>query len=147
MNFIYNNKNIYIFIIISLYSIMISVKEFLITTIVMLILDSIYLNMFSNFFNDVVQKVQGSKLKMNIVGAALCYIFLVIGLNYFIISRRKPLLDAFILGIVIYGVYETTSYALLEKWSPLAVLIDTFWGGILFTLTTYISYALFKSTF
>ena len=79
-------------------------------------------------------------MKLNLVGAILCYVFLVFGLNYFIISRKKPLLDAFILGIVIYGVYETTTYALLENWSPLAVLIDTFWGGILFTLTTFIAY-------
>ena len=85
-------------------------------------------------------KVQGSKLKINLVGAILCYIFLVFGLNYFIISKKKPLIDAFILGIVIYGVYETTTYALFEKWSPLAVFLDTFWGGILFTLTTYFSY-------
>jgi uncharacterized membrane protein len=106
----------------------------------MLILDSIYLTAFSSFFNDLVMKVQGSKLKINLVGAILCYIFLVFGLIYFIISKKKPLIDAFILGIVIYGVYETTTYALFEKWSPLSVILDTFWGGILFTLTTYFSY-------
>ena len=106
----------------------------------MLILDSIYLTVFSNFFNDVVKNVQGSKIKFNIFGATLCYMFLVFGLNYFIISRKKPLLDAFILGIVVYGVYETTTYALFEKWSPLAVILDTFWGGILFALTTFIAY-------
>jgi uncharacterized membrane protein len=86
--------------------------------------------------------VQGSKLTINLLGATLCYMFLVFGLNYFIISRKKPILDAFILGIVIYGVYETTTYALLDKWSPLAVILDTFWGGVLFTLTTYFTYKL-----
>jgi len=64
----------------------------------------------------------------------------VFSLNYFIISRKKPLIDAFILGIVIYGVYETTNYAILQKWSLFAVILDTFWGGLLFTLTTYIAY-------
>jgi len=106
----------------------------------MLVLDSIYLKTFSGFFNDVVTKVQGSRIKLNLIGAILCYTLLVFSLNYFIISRKKPLIDAFILGIVIYGVYETTTYAILEKWSPLAVVLDTFWGGLLFTLTTYISY-------
>lgn len=119
---------------------MVTVKTFIIIAVIMLLLDSIYLTLFSSFFNDVVMKVQGSKLKINLVGAILCYIFLVFGLNYFIISNKKPLIDAFILGIVIYGVYETTTYALLENWSPLAVIIDTFWGGILFTLTTLIAY-------
>jgi uncharacterized membrane protein len=116
------------------------VKPFIVIAIIMLILDSIYLNAFSGFFNDVVIKVQGSKIKLNLIGAILCYTLLVFSLNYFIISRKKPLIDAFILGIVIYGVYETTNYAILHKWSPLAVILDTFWGGLLFALTTYIAY-------
>ena len=108
----------------------------------MLVLDAIYLTVFSDFFNGIVTKVQGSKIKFNVLGAILCYIFLIFGLNYFIIRHRKPLIDAFILGVVIYGVYETTTYALLNDWSPMAVAIDTFWGGILFTLTTYFTYTL-----
>ena len=116
------------------------VKPFIVVAIIMLVLDSIYLKIFSGFFNDVVTKVQGSKIKFNVIGAILCYTLLVFGLNYFIIGQKKPLIDAFILGIVIYGVYETTTYAILEKWSPLAVILDTFWGGLLFTLTTYIAY-------
>ena len=119
---------------------MLTIKTFLIITIIILLLDGIYLTIFSKFFNDVVMRVQGSKLKVNLLGAFLCYIFLVFGLNHFIISKKKPLIDAFILGIVIYGVYETTTYALFEKWSPLSVILDTSWGGILFTLTTYLTY-------
>jgi uncharacterized membrane protein len=51
-------------------------------------------------------------------------------------------LDAFLLGIVIYGVYETTSYALLKKWKLSIVLMDTLWGGVLFGLTTALVYSL-----
>ena len=47
-------------------------------------------------------------------------------------------MDAFILGVVIYGVYETTNYALFDKWSLKAVILDTIWGGSLFALTTMI---------
>jgi uncharacterized membrane protein len=47
-----------------------------------------------------------------------------------------------ILGFVIYGVYETTTYALLKKWKLQTVMIDTLWGGILFGLTTMITYKL-----
>lgn len=121
---------------------MITVKHLIITAIIMLLLDAIYLSTFSKFFNDVVTKVQGSKIRFNILGAIFCYMFLIFGLNYFIISHKRSLIDAFILGIVIYGVYETTTYALLKDWSPMAVALDTFWGGILFTLTTYFTYTL-----
>jgi len=121
---------------------MTQMKQILISAIIMLLLDAVYLNIFSDFFNDVVMKVQGSKIKFKFLGALLCYILLIAGLNYFIINKRKPLLDAFILGIVIYGVYETTTYAILENWSRDAVVIDTLWGGILFTLTTYFTYTI-----
>ena len=121
---------------------MIHIKTLIVTAIIMLLLDAIYLTTFSKFFNSIVEKIQGSKIQFNILGAIFCYIFLIFGLNYFIIRHKKPLIDAFILGIVIYGVYETTSYTLLHKWSPIAVAIDTFWGGILFTLTTYFTYKL-----
>ena len=121
---------------------MTNIKPLIIIAIIMLLLDAIYLTTFSKFFNDVVTKVQGSKIQFRVVGAILCYICLIFGLNYFIISQKKSLLDAFILGIVIYGVYETTNYTLLKDWSPIAVAMDTLWGGILFTLTTYFTYKL-----
>jgi uncharacterized membrane protein len=90
------------------------------------------------YFDKQIQSVQGSAPKMNYLGAALCYIFLIVGINYFIIKPKKSVSDAFLLGIVIYGVYETTNYALLKNWSILTVIIDTLWGGILFAITTYI---------
>jgi uncharacterized membrane protein len=51
--------------------------------------------------------------------------FLIFGLNYFIINDKKSVLDAFILGIIIYGVYETTNYSLLKKWPLTVVIVDT----------------------
>ena len=101
-------------------------------------IDFVYLNVMKGYFNNQIQSVQGSAPKMNYLGAALCYIFLIAGINYFIIKPKKSVSDAFLLGIVIYGVYETTNLALLKNWSILTVIIDTLWGGLLFASTTYI---------
>jgi uncharacterized membrane protein len=94
----------------------------------------------SSVFRSQVFDVQRSPLRINIVGAILCYVFLIFGLNYFILQKRRSVFDAFLLGIVIYGVYETTSLALLRNWRLSTVVIDTLWGGILFALTTYFTY-------
>jgi uncharacterized membrane protein len=110
----------------------------LISAIVFISIDFIYLNVIKEYFMNQIQIVQGSQPKINYLGAALCYIFLIVGINYFIIKPRKSVNEAFLLGIVIYGVYETTNYALLKKWSILTVIIDTLWGGLLFASTTYI---------
>ena len=116
-----------------------NIKQVIISGIIMLLLDSVYLSIFSNFFNNIVFNIQNSKIKFKILGAVLCYISLIFGLNYFIIDQKKPFLDAFLLGIVIYSVYETTTYALFDKWSINAVILDTLWGGILFTITYFLT--------
>ena len=103
-----------------------------------MLVDFVYLNFLGGYFKNQIQKVQGTPLKVNYLGMALCYIFLIIGLYYFIIKPHRSVQDAFLFGLVIYGVYETTSYALLSKWSIFTVFIDTLWGGILFALTTFI---------
>ena len=104
----------------------------------MLLLDSVYLITFSNFYNNIIKNIQGEKIKLNIISALFVYLFLIYGLNYFILNQSKTtLIDAFILGVIIYGVYEMTNYAIIKKWSPYAVVLDTVWGGILYTLVTY----------
>ena len=110
----------------------------LLSAIVMISLDFVYLSSMKGYFANQVKNVQGSPLKLNFLGAAICYIFLVVGINYFIIKPRKSVSDAFLLGLVIYGVYETTNYAIFSNWSIISVIIDTLWGGLLFAGTTYI---------
>ena len=106
----------------------------------MLGLDFLYLSTFGKFFNNLVQSIQGSVISMNLTGAILCYILLIFGLNYFIIDPKQPIADAFLLGIVIYGVYETTNYAILKKWTPQAVALDTLWGGVLMATTAKLTF-------
>jgi uncharacterized membrane protein len=110
----------------------------LVSAIIFITTDFIYLNVIKDYFFNQIKQVQGSDPKVNFLGVALCYIFLIAGINYFIIKPRKSVSEAFLLGIVIYGVYETTNYALFKNWSIFTVIIDTLWGGLLFAFTTYI---------
>jgi uncharacterized membrane protein len=111
---------------------------FLISAILFVVIDFAYLNLIKSYFQNQVKSVQGSPLQVNFLGAILCYIFLIFGLNYFIIKPKRSAYDAFLLGILIYGVYETTNYALFKNWSIFTVLMDTLWGGTLFALVTFI---------
>jgi uncharacterized membrane protein len=114
----------------------------LISAIVLIILDSVYLHLMTGYFKRQVMAVQGSPLQLNLVGAALCYVFIIFGLNYFIIKNKKSVKDAFLLGIVVYAIFELTTLALFKNWYIMSVIIDTLWGGILFGLTTGIVYKL-----
>ena len=116
----------------------------LISAIVFVCLDAVYLNFFKDHFAKQVQDVQGSKIEFNLLAAIICYIFLIIGLNYFIIRPNRSVSDAFLFGLVIYGTYETTNWAIFKNWSLFSVILDTLWGGTLFGLTTFIVRSLFK---
>ena len=115
-------------------------SEIGISALTMIALDGLYLQTMKNPFSDQIFKVQGSPLVLKILPTIICYMLLVFGLNYFIISKKQSVYDAFLLGIVIYGVYDATTYALITKWSPQLALIDTLWGGILMSITAYITY-------
>lgn len=111
----------------------------LISAITLVSIDYLYLFMIKGYFENQIKKVQGTPLKTNLLPIAFCYIFLIFGINYFIIKPKRSVQDAFLLGLVIYGVYETTNWALFTNWSPITVIIDTLWGGILFALTTFVT--------
>ena len=114
------------------------IKNILVLGLIILIVDSGYLYLVKDIFSKLVLTVQNSKMEINVVYAAMCYIFLVVALYYFIIRRNAPIQDAFILGACIYGVFETTNLAILKKWNPMIAAIDVIWGGILFVIVTSI---------
>ena len=118
--------------------------SFLISSILILLIDSVYLNLFSGYFANQVKNVQNSSLKLNLTGAALAYLFIIIIFNYFVIGFKMNLSESFLLGLSVYGVYEGTTYAIFKNWSLLSVFIDTLWGGVLFFLTNYIMLLLKK---
>jgi uncharacterized membrane protein len=118
--------------------------KLLISAIVFVSIDFIYLNLIKNYFSNQIKLIQGETIKLNFLAILICYIFLIIGINYFIIKPKRSINDAFLLGIIIYGVFETTNMSLFSKWSWLTVIIDTLWGGILFASTTLIVNAIFN---
>ena len=114
------------------------IKDLSLLSVIFLLLDSIYLFIMKDNFNKLVFSIQKSKLNLNIFFTLLCYIFLIFLIYYFIIIKNNSLLDAFLLGIATYGVYETTNIAIFDKWNINIGFIDIIWGGILFLMTTYI---------
>lgn len=113
-------------------------KNFILSGIVFIAVDFMYLSIIKTYFAKQIQLIQGSRMEINYVGAIICYMFLVFGLNYFILSANRSVFDAFLLGIVIYGTFDFTNMALFKKWTLTTSIIDTLWGGTLFALSTYI---------
>ena len=120
-------------------------QNIIVLAVIMTLIDFVYLTTIGDFFNKNIKKIQGSPIKMKYLGAIICYPLMIFGIYYFIIKNKSNyktkgamIRDAAILGWIIYGVYESTNYAIIDKWNLEMVIIDGLWGGVLFGLTTYI---------
>jgi uncharacterized membrane protein len=118
------------------------VKKIIISTIVLLILDGTYIYTNKSIFQDTVVNIQRVVMQVKPIPAIFVYLLLVFVINYFIIQKNRTPLEAFLLGLCIYGIYEGTNYAMFKKWTLQIAMMDTLWGGILFSATTYITYIL-----
>jgi uncharacterized membrane protein len=112
---------------------------------ILLAVDGLYLNNIGiATFKKNVELIQKSPLEWNMYGALLSYVCVISVLYYFIISQHKPVLDAFLLGILLYGTFDMTNISIFKQYAWKTALIDTLWGGILFAFTTWATYALVK---
>ena len=104
-----------------------------------LVFDYIYLSNVVGIFDGVVRAIQGSGINFKMLGAVGAYAAIVYQFYYFIYSKEgTTLVDAFILGATSYAIYDFTNYALFDNY-PLSVgLMDTIWGGVLYSLVFWV---------
>ena len=114
------------------------ILDIIILSIIFILVDSFYLSSMKTTFEKLVKSIQGDNLKLQILPTILCYIFLVASVYYFIIHKNGTIIDAGLLGLFIYGVFETTNLAIFKKWNHLTTIIDTLWGAILFMIVVVI---------
>lgn len=115
-------------------------KSFLLTAVVFMALDFSYIGMSSKMFQKTILDIQKSSIEPKMDGFLLCYLVLIVGVWYLIIQQKRTVFEAFLLGIFVYSVYELTNYTIFKNWPLHIVIMDSLWGGILFSLTTYIVY-------
>jgi uncharacterized membrane protein len=118
------------------------IKRVTISTVILLLLDFIYLSYNRHEMEMQVVNIQRVVMQLKMVPTVMCYLLLIGGLNYFILNRNRPIHEAVLLGIIIYGVFDTTNLAMFKKYKWNIALMDTLWGGALFGLTTAVVYGL-----
>ena len=124
---------------------------------IFLAIDYIWLGVvMSKFYKNelgVLARVSNGSLTPVFWAAAIVYVLIPLGAVLFAlprVSRENPistaLLWGFIYGIVLYGVYDMTNYALVSKWSLKMSIVDILWGGAINSVVTCIA-ALFSRWF
>ena len=102
------------------------------------VLDYSYIYNIKNYFNNMITSIQGKEMNVKYLGVIFAYVFLFIILKFFVIDKKLSILNSFILGMSIYGVYDMTNYATISNWDFNFVILDTLWGGSLFALINLI---------
>ena len=105
---------------------------------IMVALDSVYLFLTKSLFGEMVAKIQRTAIQFRLEGAVVVYLLLAIGLYYFIVKPGLSAWEAALLGLVIYGTFDFTNYAMFKNYDLKIAIMDTVWGSLLFALTTLV---------
>jgi len=90
-------------------------------------------------FAKMTENIQQNKMTVKPTGALVAYAAMILLFNTFIHKETKDT-DAFLLGALVYAVYDGTNYALFEKWDAKTAFIDILWGGCLFYITKKLTF-------
>ena len=116
----------------------------LVYAILFVLVDALYLTNIAGPYGKMISKIQGKKMEMKIIPAAVVYFSLIGAWYVFIYRERKGrsylenIGRAALLGFFIYSVYDFTNLAIIDKYQLDLSLIDSVWGGVLYAITTAI---------
>lgn len=114
--------------------------RYLMVLLLLLVLDIPFIYIINNVYKNLIGPIKFSNRV--VLGAAFVYMLLALGIVSIAYKIREPTLAAFIIGLVAYGTYSFTSYAIYPDWPLWLAVSETLWGGILLAMTTYISLTL-----
>ena len=112
--------------------------KFILTAIILVAIEAVYLRVMLPYFDSQVKKIQGKEITPRPYSVVIVYIIIITGLYYFIIGPNKSYKDGAFFGLVIYGIFNFTNHALLDNYSLSLVMIDLIWGMIICGITTLI---------
>ena len=110
-----------------------------------LVIDYFWLTSMKDFYNETVQEIQNAPIELNYYGAILSYSAIVAGFLLFVIpnlDKNNKLMSALIygggFGLISYAIFNGTNIAIFKDYSPKVALVDSIWGGTLYTLASLI---------
>lgn len=98
--------------------------------IVFVICDLPWLYLTSSTAQTMIKKIQGgTPMILRFEGAIPVYLALA-----FLVQRARSTLEAFLIGLCTYAVYDFTNYSTLTNYDLKFAIADSIWGGVLFSI-------------
>jgi len=109
---------------------MYAVRKILPLSLLFVVCDMPWLYATSGSSQAMYKKIQGgSPMQLRLEAALPVYVALA-----YLVQLAHSTLEAFLLGLAVYTVYEFTSYTALTKYELSFAIADSLWGGVLFVL-------------
>ena len=123
------------------------IKTYIVSLLVIGIIDvPVISQIMSPMWKKMIEDIQLTPFTVKKYSAFIAYLLLALGLAIYSlpnIRKEHILKDSIIygglLGLIIYGVFDFTNLAIIQKYNLKIALIDMMWGGILFTLSGYLA--------
>lgn len=118
---------------------MILLKNFIITLVVFLGIDFIWLGLVArNFYK---KELAAFSTTLSLPAAFLTYVLIAAGIVIFVLPKAsgdiyKALLWGALFGLITYGVYDLTNLATLKGWSIKMLAVDILWGVFVCGMTS-----------
>jgi uncharacterized membrane protein len=120
-----------------------TITQILAIIVTMLVLDIAWLTATNATTRPMFAALQGQPLKIRWIPTLAVYAIMVAALWYFAVSPSTNITDAAgrgaALGFSMYGLYDLTNYATLERYTLDFALTDIIWGTFLFTVTAAVA--------
>lgn len=97
-------------------------------------------------YNKMIPDIQNDSIMLRLLPTLLSYATIILSILLFALPRvsrqtrfKDSLLYGGLLGMLMYGMFAFTNYAIISKWTVKVVVLDVIWGFILYTIVTYLS--------
>lgn len=130
-----------------------NINKYILISILLLILDGLWITTNFNMYSQAILKVQKSSVKTNYIYMIIAYIFVLFTTIYIAIpfttshlSNNSTLKQKMItsllyggaVGLSAYGIYNFTSLSIYKDYPLYVGLLDTLWGIILNTIIVFV---------
>lgn len=123
---------------------------FLISMVIFLVLDMLWLNVIAKrFYAQELGDLMTDQVR--ILAAVIFYIIFIVGMIYFVIypafleaSLTAALVNGLFFGFICYATYDLTNLATIRNWPLAMTLVDLVWGTFLGGMTSMLSFLAYE---
>ncbi len=122
---------------------MVQIKTYIVTLVIVLAIDLVWLLLIMPGFYEKQLSGFNRPEKIPFWSALIAWLLIPLGIAFFVLPLSKSTgaaaLNGAVYGLILYGMYGFTNYAILADWTKLMLAVDVIWGTVLCSVSSVLS--------